>query len=87
MTQQPDGQYQYIGHICDHFAKFRTLFGLVTKEPGEVVQQLRQKYLGYFGLPKVIQSDNSSEFIDAIIKTSFSSFSSPAGHSVIGQLL
>lgn len=69
MEQQPDNNYRFIGHICDHFTKYRVLFGMTTKEPKEVATSLRRFYLAYFGLPKIIQSDNGTEFVDSIIKT------------------
>lgn len=68
MTHEPDGSFKYIGHICDHFAKFNVIFAMMTKEPAEVVKNLRERYLAYFGLPKIIQSDNGYEFVDDLIK-------------------
>jgi len=68
MTQDSDGSFKYIGHICDHFTKYHVLFPLISKEPKEVAENIKRFYLSYFGLPKIFHSDNGSEFIDATIK-------------------
>lgn len=68
MTRDPDGEFKFIGHIVDHFAKFHVLFALKTKEPKVVAKNIKVRYLSYFGLPKILQSDNGTEFVDLIIK-------------------
>lgn len=68
MTQDPDGSFRYIGHICDHFSKYHVLFPLRTKEPIEVASNLKRFYFSNFGLPKIVQFDNGAEFVDLIIK-------------------
>ena len=67
MIQEPHGSFKFIGHICDHFSKVNVIIPLMTKEPAEIVKNLKEKFLCYFGLPKIIHSDNGSEFIDGLI--------------------
>ncbi|XP_066922014.1 uncharacterized protein [Clytia hemisphaerica] len=68
MTHDPDEKFRYIGHIVDHFSKYRVIFALKSKQPAEVGLHVKARYLAYFGLPKIVQSDNGAEFVDLIIR-------------------
>ena len=67
MQSKPDGQYRYICHAVDHFSKFHVIFPLVSKEAWVVANGIKIHVFSYFGLPRIIHSDNRSEFVNDII--------------------
>jgi hypothetical protein len=48
-------------HIKDHFSKFTALYPLVDKSASAVKRQF-EHWMGLFGVPKLVQSDNGGEF-------------------------
>ena len=62
MSHEPDGTYQWIAHVVDHFTKFHVLWPQARKSAEDVVKGLRTYVFAYFGLPKILQSDNGREF-------------------------
>ena len=62
---EPDGQYQWVLHIKDHFSKFSTLYAQKSKQAIEVRDHLAV-WIGFFGVPKIIQSDNGREFKEVL---------------------
>jgi transposase InsO family protein len=56
-----DGQYKWILQIKDHFSRYIWLFALREKDSKEVAHCL-EWWISAFGEPRIIQSDNGSEF-------------------------
>nr|XP_045594394.1 KRAB-A domain-containing protein 2-like [Procambarus clarkii] len=71
MRNSPDGNYNYICHVVDHFSKYHILFPLKSKTPREVALMLEERVLAYVGLPRIFQSDNGKEFVNLILKRLF----------------
>ena len=67
MRHRPDGPYHWIGHYMDHWSKMHVLFPLMQKCANEVALNLSTKVFAYYGLPKILQSDNGREFVNAIV--------------------
>ena len=63
----PDGEYNWICHVIDHFTKYHILFPMKSKEAKEVATGLRERVFGYFGLPYILHSDNGREFANSVI--------------------
>ena len=55
--------------MVDHFSKLHLLFPLKTKSAKEVTQGLIERVFSVFGLPSVLQSDNGSEFMNEILRS------------------
>jgi len=64
----PDESYCYIAHYMDHWSKYHVLWPLMNKSGVEVASGLVHKVFPYFGLPKILQSDNGREFVNEIIR-------------------
>ena len=67
MQSKPDVQYRYICHAVDHFSKLHVIFSLVSKEARVVANAIKIHVFSYFGLRKIVHSDNESEFVNDII--------------------
>ena len=44
------------------------LFSLIHKSAEEVAYNLQVKVFAYFGIPKILQSDNDREFVNVIVQ-------------------
>ena len=51
----------------DHWSKYHVLFPMAHKSAVEVACGLKTRVLGYFGIPKVLQSDNGREFDNELV--------------------
>ena len=69
IQSKPDPPFNYICHVVDHFTKFYCLFPLISKSADEVSRGLVEKVFSWFGLPKILHSDNGKEFVNEVIKT------------------
>ena len=69
MQTKSDGAYRYICHTVDHFSKFHVIFPLPSKNATVVAKEFKRHVLSNFGLPKIIHSDNGSEFVNDVITT------------------
>ncbi|XP_057295049.1 KRAB-A domain-containing protein 2-like isoform X1 [Hydractinia symbiolongicarpus] len=67
MLSKPDADYNYIGHVVDHFSKFRILFPMKGKSANEFASNFFRSFLATFGLPKILHSDNGAEFINHVM--------------------
>ena len=67
METKPDGAYHYICHTVDHFSKFPVIFSLPSKNATVVATEFKRHVMSYFGLLKIIYSDNGSEFVNDAI--------------------
>ena len=64
----PDDAYNYVAHFMDHWSKFHILWPLMKKSAAEVSWGLTTRVFPYVGLPKILQSDNGSEFMNDVVK-------------------
>lgn len=62
MRHNKDDQYCWIGHAVDHNGQFHVLWPQTMKTGEQVKSNLRSRWLAYFGLPNILQSDNGLEF-------------------------
>ena len=65
MRGDPDGEYKWICHIRDHFSKYSGAYPMVNKTSSEVVKVV-VIWIMHFGPPKILQSDNGTEFKGAL---------------------
>ena len=63
----PDGEYNWICHVIDHFTKYQILFPMKSKEAKEVATGLRERVFSYFALLYNLHSDNGREFVNSVI--------------------
>ena len=50
MRHRPDGDYKWIGHYMDHWAKMHFLFPFMRKSGAEVATNLRSQVFAYVGV-------------------------------------
>ena len=68
MHHLPDGDYQWIFHVVDHWSKVHFAYPLVNKTAVEVVAFALTRFIfPMMGLPSILQSYNSREFVNQII--------------------
>jgi len=68
MRHSPDGEYNYTGHVMDHFSKYHVLFPLQSKSAVEVASNIEERVFAYFGVPRIFHSDNGREFVNQVLK-------------------
>ena len=64
---KPHGEKKFIAHIIDHFRRFHVVYPQVRKSAKETARNIIAGFFCYFGLPKIIHSDNGREFVNDII--------------------
>lgn len=61
-------EYSWIAHLEDHFSKYHVIWAQEHKCAEEVVHGLRTHVLSYFGLPRILQCDNGTEFKNELMR-------------------
>ena len=74
MRHLPDGQYHWILHCVDHWSKFNFAYPLESKRARCVSTVLTQQLFPYFGVPRILHSDNGREFINSLIQQTLDSW-------------
>jgi hypothetical protein len=60
-TNQPDGEWNWILHIVDHWSKFNAAYAMKSKQSKEVAYWLAH-FMSLFGPSQILQCDNGTEF-------------------------
>ena len=68
MQDLPDGIYHWILHCVDHWSKFNFAYPLENKHAACVSAALNTCLFSYFGMPRILQSDNGREFVNKLIE-------------------
>ena len=58
----------WIFHAVDQCSKFNFAYGIPRKQIVDVASVLNTNIFPYFGVPRILQSDNGSEFINQVIE-------------------
>ena len=61
-----DDNYMYILSVQDGFSRFLQLFPLRSKTSAEVTRTIVEKFIGVFGCPTAIHSDQGKEFVSEV---------------------
>ena len=69
MRSEAHDGYQWIAHVIDYFSKYHILWPMENKTGSEVTEGLKKFVLPYFGLPKILQSDNGLEFCNQLVES------------------
>ena len=67
MRHLPDGDKKWILHGVDYWSKFNFAYGIPSKRAVDVALILNIHIFPYFGVPKILHSDNGREFINQVI--------------------
>ena len=76
MRHLPDGNYKWILHCVDHWSKFNFAYPLESKHAAGVCEALDKNLFPYFGVPRILHSDNGREFINHLIEDLLTRWSS-----------
>lgn len=68
MRSENSNGYKWIAHAMCHFTKFHILWPMKNKSAVDVSEGLKTFVLPYFGLPKILQCDNGTEFKNQLVK-------------------
>jgi hypothetical protein len=69
-----DKIYNWIAHWMDHYAKLHVIWAQEQKTAIEVTNGLRCYVLAYFGLPRILQCDNGTEFKNELMRNLISNW-------------
>lgn len=68
MRHLPDGEMRWILHCVDHWSKFNFAYAIESKHAVNVAEALNCHLFPYFGVPRILHSDNGREFINQVIE-------------------
>ena len=68
MQDDPDGDYNWILNMQDHFSKFVHLRPIKAKTAVDVATGILDVFLTTNGAPRVLQCDNGREFDNKLLK-------------------
>lgn len=60
--------YSWIAHVEDHFSKYHVIWPQQHKCAEEVTMGLKRHVIAYFGLPRILQTDNGTEFKNELMR-------------------
>lgn len=60
--------YEWVAHVMCHYTKFHFLWAQETKTMEETADGFDRYLLSYVGLPRILQSDNGSEFRNKVMR-------------------
>ena len=67
MRHLPHGNTKWILHCVDHWSKFNFAYALEAKSARNVANVLNTHIFPYFGVPRILHSDNGREFVNGVI--------------------
>ena len=67
MRHLPHGNKKWILHCVDHLSKFNFAYALEGKSTRNVADVLNTHIFPYFGVPRILHSDNGREFVNGVI--------------------
>ena len=67
MRHLPHGNNKWILHCVDHWSKFNFAYALDAKTASNVAGILITHIFPYFGVPRILHSDNGREFVNIVI--------------------
>ena len=67
MRHLPHGNKKWILHCVDHWSKFNFAYALEAKSAANVADNLNTHVFPYFGVPRILHSDNGREFVNGVI--------------------
>ena len=62
MRHLPDGDKKWMLHGVDHWSKFNFAYGIPSMQAVDVALVLNTYIFPYFGVPKILHSDNGRKF-------------------------
>ena len=68
MRHLPNGEKKWILHGIDHWSKFNFAYAICSKHATCVAECLDQFVFPYFGVPRILHSDNGREFVNQVIQ-------------------
>ena len=68
MRHLPHGENKWILHCVDHWSKFNFAYALPKKSAVCVAAALNSHLFPYFGVPRILHSDNGREFVNSVIE-------------------
>ena len=71
MRHLPDNGNKWILHAIDHWSKFNFAYAIESKHATSVAQVLESHIFPYFGVPRILHSDNGREFINKVFVQKF----------------